>query len=309
MANPTAISSSAPPGSIWWTAKPGSNAASSGFWRYYLTGRITSEDHVEGDGSVFHKSLMFASYPQDIKGLGTFSIRYNSPKYDDVWAYIRTVRRVRRLSGGAWMDPIGGTDHLQDDIETFNAHPAWYKQYRLLGKEHVLAVANSRGDKPYGPARWSYNPAGGSLQDQFPVMDLSVKPYWHPRDVWEVRPVYVVESVPPEYHPYSRKINWFDAEVWRPYFAETYDKKGEFWKFIIFANREHRSMDGYIDSRTGEVVRLWFTAWGVNADYQRRHATFFNVVGDQDCRLNEPSLKSDDISFAVLRRAATCCIR
>jgi hypothetical protein len=77
-----------------------------------------------------------------MKGIGTFTIQYDSVKVD-VWAYVPAVRRVRRLSGGAWMDPVGSSDQLQDDLEIFNARPAG-TGYKMLGKRHVLAVMHSK---------------------------------------------------------------------------------------------------------------------------------------------------------------------
>ncbi len=267
------------------------------FARYYMRARVNAP-HIQGDGSQYHKSLLFARFPQDIKGLGTFSIRHWDPKLDDIWAYIRTVRRIRRLSGGAWMDPIGGTDQLQDDLETFNAHPSWYKSYKLLGKTHVLAHANSAKNLPIAD-RGSWYPDASSDQDTFPRIDLSSKPYWNTKDMWEVRPVYVVESTPPEYHPYSRKINWFDAEIWRPYYFAAYDQKGEFWKWSTFANKEYESLDGWRDANGNPAVYM-FTAYGVIIDFQRDHGSFFTIEGGGVCQFNPPNLSPEDFNLAVL---------
>lgn len=273
------------------------------FSRYYMYGRVTGGPHVHGAGEIYHKSLLFATAPQDVRGLGTFSIRYWDPKFDDVWAYVRTVRRVRRLSGGAWMDPVGGTDHLSDDLETFNAHPAWYKGYKLLGKEKAFVVSRSQGhlwaEDPR--SRWSWFPRAASLQEQLPRIDLSAAPYWNPVDVYEVRDVYVVESTPPEYHPMSKRVNWIDAQIFRPYYAAAYDRKGEFWKWIHFANTRWDDASGQIDPASGVAPVYMFTGWGVNIDHQRRHATFFNIA--EGCSMNSPALTEDQFTLTVLEAA------
>lgn len=271
------------------------------FARYYMLGRVTGGSMNIGDGSIYHKSLLFATGPQDIKGLGTFSIRYNDPKFDDIWAYVRSVRRIRRLSGGAWMDPIGGTDHLADDLETFNAHPAWYKGYKLLGKQYVLAVSNSQSTQPDRSKRWSWFPKEGSDEARFPRMDLAHSPYWNPIDIYEVRPVYIVESTPPDYHPMTKRVNWFDASNWRPYYAAAYDRKGDFWKWIHFSTGPWPSIDGWTNPATGKPVDYMFTYWGVNIDHQRRHATFFNIA--EGCTMNAPGALPDDYSLAQLEAA------
>ena len=97
-----------------------------------------------GFGNIAQKTYFVAHYPQDIRGLGLFSVRYNqadSKVPDDSYAYLKSVRRVRRLSGGAWMDPIGGTDQLYDDWDIWDAAPTKYKSNKLIEKRWVLACA------------------------------------------------------------------------------------------------------------------------------------------------------------------------
>ena len=69
-----------------------------------------------GDGSILSKTLFFVTAPYDMKGVGIFTVRYDLPKLEDTWVYVKSVRRTRRLSGGAWMDPVDGLDMLNDEI-------------------------------------------------------------------------------------------------------------------------------------------------------------------------------------------------
>lgn len=260
--------------------------------RYFMLGRVsTGDQHTMGDGSIHVKALLFASSPQDVKGLGTYSIRYATGQLDDIWAYIRSVRRIRRLSGGAWVDPIGGTDQLQDDLGSWNAHPSWYKGYKLLGKRWILAVANSQN-----PVAW--NRQGQSYAEQFPRMDHTTAPYWQPLDTWEPRPVWTVEASPPDYHPYSKKVLNFDQYTNLSLYGESYDKKGEFWKVFNFAQRLWDAQDGYIDPATGKPPSQTYAHWGIIADYQRLHATTFKVA--TECVFNPPGYGPDDISLTAL---------
>lgn len=252
--------------------------------RYYMKGRLGEESTVEGDGSVLAKQLLFATYPRDIRGLGTFTLRYDDPKVEDTWAYIRTVRRTRRLSGGAWMDPIGGTDQLNDDIEIFNAHPKWYSKYKLLGKRWVLAVAHSQ------VKAWDENASGNA---EFPIVDSSTAPYWNPVDEWEPREVYVIEATTPEQHPYSKKILYMDAKFPRFYFAEAYDRKGDFWKMMTYSLKPYVGEDG------GAGV---ISAAGFTIDYQRRHATVF--ISHPSWKLNPKGGKARDVTLGVLESSA-----
>lgn len=265
------------------------------FNRFYMVGLTANETPILGDGSIFHKSLLFADYPQDVKGLGTFTLRYTDGRLDDIWAYIRTVRRIRRLSGGAWVDPIGGTDQLQDDIDLFNAHPTWYQSYRVLGRHWMFVVAHSGGENNQP----CWNRGAENSADRFRRLDAAAQPYWNPKDVWEPREVYVVEGIPPDYHPYSKKLMWLGADNWRPYYGEMYDKKGDYWKYTFYGTREYESADGYT-TPDGSVARLPFTAWNVWADIQRRHASFTCIAPFE---VNIPGLKEGDFSIAVLEAA------
>ena len=252
--------------------------------RYYMRGRLGENDHTEGDGSILWKQLMYATYPTDIRGLGLFTIRYFGPKLDDSWAYIKSVRRTRRLSGGTWMDPIGGTDQLNDDLEILNAHPTWYPEYKLLGKRKVLVVAHSQSE--------AWIPDASSNAAKFPLVDLDNAPYWNPKDQWEPREVWVIEAITPSEHPYGKKVMYMDTQFPRFYMADVYDHKGEFWKWMNFHLRTIKTEDGDwgMLSNTGFII-----------DYQRRHATVFNQ--GPSSKLNTP-VDSKSINLRELEQAA-----
>ena len=255
------------------------------FLRYYMKGRLgAGVEPVEGDGEILHKTLLYATYPTDIRGLGVYTQRYDSPKLDDSWAYLKSVRRTRRLSGGAWMDPIGGTDQLNDDIEIFNAHPTWYPGFKVLDKRTILVIAN------HDRMAWDESKSGNA---RFPAIDLDNPPYWNTTAGWEPREVYVIEAITPPEHPYSKKIMYMDAEYPRFYLAEAYDRKGDFWKFFNF---------GLGTQKTGDNDNAISSKIGFSIDYQRRHATVF--LSHPDWKVNPSGIKADDVSLNVLERAA-----
>lgn len=256
------------------------------FQRYFMKGCWGDKDGdlVKGDGRVFMKTLLYATYPFDIKGIGTFTIKYDSPKLEDTWAYLRSVRRVRRLSGGTWMDPIGGTDQLNDDIEIFNAHPTWYPEYKLLGKRWILATAHSRSP--------TWDEKASNENDEFRNVDFATPPYWNPDDDWEPRQVWVIEAITPPEHPYSKKILYMETKFPRVYHAEVYDRKGQFWKFLNFLLRPHKGADG-----SNTVV----SAQGHTIDFQRNHATIF--ISHPSWKTNTPE-GPQAVTLGVLEKEA-----
>lgn len=257
------------------------------FIRYTMNGRLTGDSASDGDGTELSRTLFFATAPRDIKGLGTFSIRHDSDKMEDIWAYIRAVRRTRRLSGGAWMDPIGGTDQLSDDIEIFNANPSWYKGYKLIGKRHILASAHGKHS--------AWKKGADDQKAEFPTLDLDNAPYWNfSKDNYEPREVYVIEATTPDEHPYSKKILYVDTQYPRIHIGEAYDKKGEFWKMFQFHSYPGTGEDGFRDVRTTS---------GVTIDFKRNHATVF--FPDTDTwSTNTAGMDADDVSLSSLRKGA-----
>lgn len=257
--------------------------------RYYMEGRLDGGPVSEGDGDIAQKTYLFATSPQDIRGLGTFSIRYNDPtsaKPDDTWAYLKSVRRTRRLSGGAWMDPIGGTDQLYDDWDIWDAFPTKYRANKLIGKRWVLAIAHS--------PLVSVDNSKRDTPAEFPSVGLTEAPYYFPaKDIaWEPREVYVVEGTPPAEHPYSKKVVYMEVNFPRPYLGEMYDQKGEFWKYMIFQNRPDVGDDGYkaVMPVVGHVI-----------DVKRNHSTTWSA----NMKANPKGVKESDVSLSKLEEVAT----
>lgn len=257
--------------------------------RYYMEGRLDGGTTTVGDGSIAQKTYLFATSPQDIRGLGTFSIRYNnadSKKPDDTWAYLKSVRRTRRLSGGAWMDPIGGTDQLYDDWDIWDAFPTKYRSNKLVGKRWVFAIAHS--------PEVSVDLSKKDTPDEFPSVGLKDAPHFFPAKhiVWEPREVYEVEGTPPPEHPYGKKVVYVEVGFPRPYLGEVYDKKGEFWKYMIFQNRPDVGEDGYkaVMPVLGHVI-----------DVKRKHST----VWAANMKSNPKGVKESDVSLEKLEEVAT----
>lgn len=250
------------------------------FTRYAMKGRLTGDSSVEGDGTERGRQLLYFKAPADMRGLGTYNIMYDSNKVNAVWAYIPAVRRVRQLSGGAWMDPVGSSDQLQDDLEIFNARPCWYPEYKILGKRNILAVSNSRTGKQI----WNKDASGA---DKYPILGKEA-PYWNLNgNDYEVREVYVIEAITPAEHPYSKKVLYIDTKYPRIYYGEAYDRKNEFWKFMEFHS--------YANTKEGDIR----TTAGTVIDFQRNHATV-SIIDTESWRTNFPA-KPADFSLRTLQ--------
>ena len=90
---------------------------------------LADTDYKMDGGKGFAKDTNFREYtgftsPFDIAGTAFLILRYDDPrKADDSWAYIPSLRRVRRISVEVKSDSLLGTDHTLEDFNGFNGRP------------------------------------------------------------------------------------------------------------------------------------------------------------------------------------------
>ncbi|MCY1511171.1 hypothetical protein D9M68_455710 [compost metagenome] len=251
--------------------------------RFYTRGRLNGPASI-GDDFMLQNTLLFAEAPQDIKGIGTYTKRYaDGFKTDDVWAYVKSVRRVRRISGNAWMDPVGGLDILGDDIDVWDSPPNWYKSVKLIDKRWILAAT----DTPQTVGVGEKDPVA-----QFPLQDVTTPPHWNPNPKlgWQPREVWVLEGTPPDAHPYGKKVLYVDVQANRPLMSEIYDKNGEFWRFHHMQQQSVTGEDGY---------KAILPVQGQQIDFKRQHST--NFVSTYV--VNRKGAKESDFSLGKLEAA------
>lgn len=252
------------------------------FLRIFMKGRLNGPP-VIGDGSIYYKQIMLALEPYDIRGIGAFRIRYEDGRLENAWAYLRSVRRTRRLTGGSWMDPIGGTDQLNDETPIWAGDPVWFPDFKYIGKRYILGVTHSRG------VSWDES----NPDNEFPNVDLKNKPYWNPINDWEPREVWVVEATMPDEHPESKKILYIDADTWMPYIAEIYNKKGEFERMLINCHKPQKGAD------SPESIGLLTEGFCIN--FNRNHATLY--MDEKQIR-NPQGIGPDDVTLGVMEAIA-----
>ena len=165
-------------------------------------------------GKGFAKGTEFREYtgfnsPFDIAGTAFLILRYDDPrKADDSWAYIPSLRRVRRISVEVKSDSLLGTDHTLEDFYGFNGRPMEHN-WEYVGSTNILVVAKSRYRETvyYGPNGWAV------------------------KDDYTMRQTDVVKQIPKKSaHPYAFKFIHIDRVTGESYYANAFDKAGELWK-------------------------------------------------------------------------------
>jgi hypothetical protein len=168
---------------------------------------------LPGPDSANFESKEYTGFhePFDIRGTAFIIYRYNDPlRADDAWAYVPSLRRVRRISVETKSDSLLGTDHTLEDFYSFSGRVLDW-EWKFLGWKKILHVLNSKYlDSHYG------GPNG-----IVPVNDR-----------WELRNYAIVERTPRNpRHPYSAVIMLWDTQTFEPSYSMAWDKKGKLWKF------------------------------------------------------------------------------
>ncbi|MGE0810578.1 MAG: DUF1329 domain-containing protein [Immundisolibacter sp.] len=251
--------------------------------RFLMSGRL-GEPHVL-DNSISKYEALVNVYPNDTRGLGLLTVNYADGRLPDVYAYVKSLRRVRRLSSGAWADPVQGTDLLFDDTFGLNLDPTWYENWKLIAKRQGLGVDKSilppLDEKASGKAK-------------YPFMRLDEAPYWNFQpDNYEIKDVYELEGTPKNNHLVSRRHMFVGATLGAPkfYWQDHYDRKGEHWHTEYVGYKDWKWDDG----RTGPTV-----TGVVLVDVQRMHATAFGY--SPAFHHNPPDAKAADYTPEALPR-------
>lgn len=184
-------------------------------WAWFnMKGRTDIEplpDMLPNQDGIWRYNTLTMDYPYDLKGTMRLLVRYEDPKKDDdIWMYIPTMRRVRRMSGAQRQNNFAGTVATYDDIRGFQGRPLEYT-WKLVGEQKVLCAA-LEAKTPF-PRN-----AEGLWTNERTV-----------RDCWIVEAVPVNSS-----YVYKKRRFWIDKDCYVPWHETVYDAQGREWK--VFEN-------------------------------------------------------------------------
>lgn len=132
----------------------------------------------------------------------------------------------------------------------------------------------------------------GTKAEDYTGIDWKTYPYWNRIDQQEPREVWVVECVPPTYHPYSKKIMYVQTDNWYPQIMNAWDRKGDFWKWMDIGWYATESDDGDRDE-SGRVVRVMWAGWATFLNFQTLRSTQLHMDGENGelVMINDPALR------------------
>ncbi len=181
---------------------------------------------------VFFAEYSEMLHPFDLRGNSFLIYRYRNSheREDDAWAYVPTLRRVKRISAQQKADSVLGTDFTYEDFFLFSGY-VWDHDWKLLGETEVLAPMNTKRECfPLNMPGWKPD-AFGELGSDEQFNACAFGPYRalpFIGEEWQRRTAIKLEQRPRRQgHPYSRRIIWLDKETYSPLMAISYDQEGK----------------------------------------------------------------------------------
>lgn len=238
-----------------------------------------SQDLVE-DTDVEWAEFIEVNDPFDLRGTMFLLYRYTDPsKEDDTWAYIPSLRRVRRIATTQKSDSLLGTEFTFEDFYLFAGY-VLDQEWKFGGESTQLAALSSRREC------FPSNLGAQFVVRKEGLIRLGTREEWDAcrwgpygalpfvDERWEKRSAFVLEDVPKQKgHPYSRRTIWYDKESMWALYSIAYDRAGEPYK--IFAHVATWSDDTRNPGNAGTRVVLGRALVGVNLQSRNSHVTQF----------------------------------
>ena len=168
-----------------------------------------------GAAGLFYKDYLEITGPFDMKDTRFVIERSDDAREEDqVYSYLPTQRRVRRISSKERADRFLGSELNFDDFEGFSGRVLDY-DWSYLGRRRVFAVVDSANPRVryYGP------------RSRVPL------------DRWQLRDCLVVELRSRwEGHPYGSKLLFLDAQTYNLGIALVFGRDGTLFKinYVVY---------------------------------------------------------------------------
>lgn len=251
---------------------------------------------TDNPDDCYLKDIIFGVAPYDVVGVSTLEWWHTDPtQWQSIWAFVPTIRRVRRLTASNSSEGLFGSIIARDDSYGW-AGKIQYMNWKLLGVQEILvpiaptgiekamvagepapkklpfdlSLIKAKGEIPAGQvARMTWDPAERIVVGYEKEGWQGVA--WAPTNLkLAKRKCWVVEATPKDpYYSYGRRVLYIDKTAYWAYWATLYDRAGEYWKTLLWEDKM-----GYTPGRD-MTVRHPF--WGMAEDVRQNRASFFDV--------------------------------
>lgn len=199
---------------------------------------LPDRHRLESDTDVEWAEFFEFKTPFDLRGTMFLLYRYTSAKEDDTWAYIPSLRRVRRFAVTQKSDSLLGSEFTIEDFYIFSGIVPDHR-WEFVKETEVLGAINvERRCAPLNVPDQSPHETG-TLTSREQFEECRFSPFGalgFSDQNWEKRRAFVLDIIPRvQGHPYSRKRVWYDKQTSMPLYAITYDRAGKPFKILDHA--------------------------------------------------------------------------
>ncbi|MGV8073476.1 MAG: DUF1329 domain-containing protein [Syntrophobacteraceae bacterium] len=225
------------------------------YYQWPFEGYPAKKDLPNPDGLQRYNLYVFRT-PFDIAGTSLMSWRYKDKREDLNFAYVPSIRRVRRLTPANRSDSIIGSEICWDDAFGYDAKPSFWEWKVLKVGDFILPYLS---EDPQ-PLVKDPEMGGWMTTKELKKVDYGYqKPEWQGAKwaplnlVWVKRPVIVVEArCKDPYYNFGSQTIYFDAETPHAFVRDINDRSGAYWKTMITSS-------GALRSASGEKALMSFT--------------------------------------------------
>lgn len=181
---------------------------------------------------IDYKDMITILGPQNIRGLSVLTWTYLDPEKDqEVWSWIPSLRKVRRISQSEEADSFMGSEFTTEDVSTRK----WEDEtYKMVGEKTFKGYLSTFHDKTFHENTRCYR--------------VEAKPK---RKDWY----------------YSKRVMWIDKQSGGLIFDEVYDSDGRRWKtFMKYYEILENSCIPQISLEGADQLTRHKTAIGFNKD-------------------------------------------
>ena len=210
---------------------------------FYYWNRPDGEQ--QNPNQYMRTTSLLATWPYDISGTATLYVRYLDGRDDSVYAYVPSIRRVKRLSGANRSDPQLGSDQCMDDSDGWNGNNS-SMIWTYMG-EATMLIPKWKGDLE-GPRVMKKNDIGA--WDAY--REDCVRSAWEDKDPswtgdpwawttatcgWAPREVWIIKATPTDpYYAYGTYEFYIDKLTRLPVYNMKYNRANEYWKMMANAH-------------------------------------------------------------------------
>jgi hypothetical protein len=233
--------------------------------RYYVGSTSPPPDKLPDNTEM--RQLAAAIFPKDLEGVGVLTWRFNDwTTWDHVWAYLPTIRRVRRVRSSTRGDLVPGFEVQGDDADCYD-NKTTYFDWKLVRAAEVIGPVGS--DTPYAytlqsvsPSRWTMElPYNNAV---FETPKAKGAGWWTLENVFIRRPVWIVEGVPKDpYYESGKILMYIDRELFHGYYKISFSKAGELYRTNLCGQAWGKTPDGSFAAPTALLML------GINEKEQR----------------------------------------